>query len=187
MRIWLALAIALLLAPTMARAAPSAQARSLAAFAQMGQVLQSPRCLNCHPAGSSPTQGEAMLAHLPAAPGGADGHGIPGLPCAACHQAANTPVSGERIRSVPGNPKWALAPPQMAWQGKTLGQICRQLKDPARNGGRSLEALWRHMAHDDLVGWGWSPGEGRRPAPGSQAVFGKLARTWIDTGAACPP
>ena len=42
------------------------------------------------------------------------------------------------------------------------------------------------MAHDELVGWGWSPGEGRTPAPGTQQQFGELIRAWIDSGAACP-
>jgi hypothetical protein len=31
---------------------------------------------------------------------------------------------------VPGNPKWALAPAEMAWRGKSLGEICRQIQDP---------------------------------------------------------
>jgi hypothetical protein len=43
-----------------------------------------------------------------------------------------------------------------------------------------------HLAKDDLVGWGWHPGEGRNPAPGSQQQLGELVRYWIDTGAACP-
>lgn len=42
------------------------------------------------------------------------------------------------------------------------------------------------MAHDHLVGWGWNPGEGRAPAPGTQAQFGELIQAWIDTGAKCP-
>ena len=74
----------------------------------------------------------------------------------------------------------------MAWQGRTLADICRQIKDPARNGGRDLEKIRHHMADDDLVGWGWNPGEGRTPAPGTQKQFGDLIRAWIDSGAACP-
>jgi len=41
-------------------------------------------------------------------------------------------------------------------------------------------------ANDDLVAWGWSPGEGRQPAPGSQQQLGELAQAWIDSGAQCP-
>jgi len=74
----------------------------------------------------------------------------------------------------------------MAWQGKSVSEICQQLKDPQRNGGRSLELLHEHLAEDDLVAWGWHPGDGRDPAPGSQQQLGELVRSWIDTGAACP-
>ena len=52
--------------------------------------------------------------------------------------------------------------------------------------GRSMADLVHHMAEDSLVGWGWSPGAGRTPAPGSQQVFGALIKAWADTGAACP-
>jgi hypothetical protein len=42
------------------------------------------------------------------------------------------------------------------------------------------------MAQDDLVAWGWDPGPGREPAPGTQAIFGDLTKAWIETGAECP-
>jgi len=42
------------------------------------------------------------------------------------------------------------------------------------------------MANDPLVGWGWAPGDGRVPAPGSQAEAAALIGAWIATGAACP-
>jgi hypothetical protein len=74
----------------------------------------------------------------------------------------------------------------MAWEGKTLGEICAQIKDPARNGGRSLEELVHHIGSDTLVGWAWAPGYGRRPAPGTQEQAGALAAAWVKTGAICP-
>jgi hypothetical protein len=74
----------------------------------------------------------------------------------------------------------------MAWEGKTLGQICAQIKDPARNGNRSLEALVEHIGTDHLVGWAWAPGGSRKPAPGTQKEAGALVETWVRTGAACP-
>ena len=40
----------------------------------------------------------------------------------------------DTLKSIPGNPNWHLAPIEMAWEGKTLGQICEQIKDKARNG-----------------------------------------------------
>jgi hypothetical protein len=42
------------------------------------------------------------------------------------------------------------------------------------------------MANDDLVAWGWNPGAGREPAPGTQAQLGELVKAWIDAGAHCP-
>ena len=35
------------------------------------------------------------------------------------------------------------------------------LKDPAKNGKRSLEEITTHMGTDKLVLWGWDPGDGR--------------------------
>jgi len=162
-------------------AQPDQVARSIGLFREAGKVLQHPRCLNCHPAGDRPTQTDTMRPHLPRIVRGEDGHGPPGLPCSACHPRANFDAAG-----VPGHPDWHLAPESMAWQGRSLGQICTQIKDPARNGGRDLPALLRHMSEDGLVGWAWAPGAGRTPAPGTQAEFGALLRAWADSGAHCP-
>jgi hypothetical protein len=155
--------------------------RSRALFAEAGKVIQSPRCQNCHPAGARPTQGDDMHPHLPLVVRGKDDHGAIAMRCAACHQVANFQPAG-----VPGAPGWHVAPVEMAWQGKSLGAICEQIKDPARNGRRTLAQIHDHMAHDALVGWGWHPGGTRAPAPGTQAQFGALVDAWIKTGAACP-
>jgi len=74
----------------------------------------------------------------------------------------------------------------MAWEGKSLAEICAQIKDPARNGGKTLEKLVEHNTNDVLVGWGWNPGKGRSPAPGTQAQFGALTKAWVESGAKCP-
>ena len=155
--------------------------RSVALFMEAGKVLQNPRCVNCHPAGDRPLQGNDEHLHEPPVRRGPDGHGVAGLHCATCHQAANFDAV-----AMPGHPDWHLAPLSMAWQGRSLAQICEQIKDPTRNGGRTLSQIVEHMSHDSLVGWGWSPGAGREPAPGSQAVLGELIRAWVDSGAACP-
>lgn len=155
--------------------------RARALFVEAGKVIQSPRCLNCHPNGDRPTQGNDMHLHVPMAVRGADNKGAIGLRCMTCHQGANFEPSG-----VPGHPLWELAPRSMAWQTKSLGEICAQLKDPARNGGKTLPAIHEHMAHDSLVGWGWNPGGTRAPAPGTQARLGQLIEAWIANGAACP-
>ena len=157
-------------------------ARSRALFTEAGKVILHARCMNCHPAGEQPSQGDALSPHLPAVVRGADGHGAIGLRCDTCHQAENYAPSG-----VPGDPHWALAPLEMAWQGRTLGAICEQIKDPARNGNRSLEDLVHHIGTDTLVGWAWAPGFGRQPAPGTQKEAGALVDAWVKSGAACPP
>ena len=74
----------------------------------------------------------------------------------------------------------------MAWVGRTPHQICEQLKDKSRNGGRTLDQIVEHNAHDELVGWGWKPGWDREPAPGTQESFGALVAAWAETGAECP-
>ena len=170
-----------LVATAMAQQADQAS-RSIELFREAGKVLQHPRCLNCHPVGERPTQTDRMTPHMPFVVRGADGHGAAGLPCNACHHAANYAESGG-----PGHPKWHLAPASMAWAGKSLGEICRQIKDPARNGGLDMPALLKHMAEDTLVGWAWAPGGKRTPAPGTQAEFGATMRAWAETGAVCPP
>lgn len=155
--------------------------RSVALFEEASKVISSPRCMNCHPRDDRPTQYDTMRPHVPWVVRGADGHGAPGLRCDTCHQAENFDVSG-----VPGAPNWSLAPAEMAWQGKTLAQICVQIQDPRRNGGKDKAALVHHMAQDELVGWGWRPGGGRTPAPGTQKQFGELVQAWLATGGHCP-
>ncbi len=161
--------------------------RSRALFNEIAKVVTHPRCMNCHPAGNHPLQGDDRHEHLPPVPRGDAGLGVAGLNCATCHTERNfTLVGAATYKSIPGHPRWQLAPIEMAWEGKSVSQICQQLKDPARNGGRTLALLHEHFAKDDLVAWGWAPGEGREPAPGNQQQLGELAQAWIDSGAQCP-
>jgi hypothetical protein len=158
-------------------------ARSAALFTEAGKVLSDARCVNCHPAGDRPRQGEGELSrlHQPPVVRGEDGFGAPAMRCPICHQQTNFDPG-----RVPGDPAWHLAPRAMAWEGKTLAQICAQIKDPERNGGRSLEEIVHHVGTDHLVGWAWSPGYGRQPAPGTQQEAGELLAAWVKTGAVCP-
>ena len=156
-------------------------ARSAAMFTELGKVLTHPRCVNCHPASDHPRQGEDGRPHQPPVERGADGHGLPAMRCSSCHQQANFDPG-----RIPGHPEWHLAPREMAWEGKTLGEICEQIKDPKRNGNRKVEELIHHIGQDTLVGWAWAPGYGRQPAPGTQAQAGALVEAWVKTGAACP-
>jgi len=155
--------------------------RSQALFEEAGKVLLHPRCVNCHPSGDQPRQGDEARWHEPRVERGAGGHGRVGMRCSTCHQGENFDPG-----RVPGAPGWHLAPSSMAWEGLTLGEICESLKDPRRNGDRSLAEIVQHMEEDALVGWAWEPGTGRQPVPGTQETFGRLIRAWVDTGAVCP-
>ena len=154
--------------------------RSRALFAEAGKVLLHPRCVNCHPAGDVPLQGEDGELHQPRVLRGSEGRGVPGLRCLTCHTTENFDPGG-----VPGAPNWHLAPASMAWEGLSLAQLCAQLKDPVK-AHMDLEGVVRHMREDPLVGWAWDPGTDRESPPGSQEQLGALVRAWVDSGAACP-
>jgi hypothetical protein len=159
-------------------------AASQAAFLQVYRVLVSPRCQNCHPAGDAPLQGDDSHIHLQDVKRGKDGHGVYGMRCDTCHQATNLP--GDHMP--PGNPKWSLPSPdlKMVFVGRSAPELCKQIKDPKQNGGRNLQALFDHIAKDDLVGWGWNPGDGRTLPPLNRAETVAQLKIWIDGGAACP-
>jgi|SRR5215469_10728138 len=157
-------------------------AAARAAFLQIHKVFTSPRCQNCHPAGDAPLQGDDSHPHLQYVKRGADGHGVYGMRCDACHQTANLP--GEHMP--PGNPKWSLPELKMVFVGRSPSELCRQLKDPKQNGNRSLQELYEHVSTDDLVGWGWNPGDGRSLPPLSRTDTSAQMKIWIDGGAACP-
>lgn len=160
--------------------------RSKAIFGEIGKVLTHPRCMNCHPAGDHPLQGDDEHAHMPPVWRSESGHFE--TSCATCHTDRNVTLhEAASYKSIPGSPRWEIAPLSMTWQNKSLGEICRQLKDVNRNGGRDLAQLQEHIARDDIVAHGWDPGEGRDPAPGSQQAAGQLVQAWIDSGAECPP
>ena len=155
--------------------------RSRALFGEASRVLLHPRCINCHPAGDTPHQGMQLALHDPPIVRGPADRGVAGNECTTCHQDRN-----QELTRVPGAPEWHLAPIEMAWVGKTPRQLCEQLKDPQRNGGKTLAQIVDHTAHDKLVAWGWAPGANREPAPGTQQQFGALVAAWVETGAHCP-
>lgn len=161
-----------------------AKERSAALFLEASRVLMHPRCVNCHPNGDVPHQRMSMELHDPPVVRGPDDHGVVGMQCTGCHQDRNQALGFVRV---PGAPKWALAPIEMAWFGKTARHICEQIKDPARNGKKTLAQIVEHSAHDELVAWGWDPGADREKAPGTQEQFGAIVRAWVETGAECPP
>ena len=155
--------------------------RSIAAFTEAAKVFQHPRCQNCHPGDDRPRQGDDGRPHSPSVQHGADGLGATGLRCPACHGDANFDAVG-----MPGMTGWHLAPASMGLRGRSVGQICAQIKDPNQNGSRELADILSHVEGDRLIAWAWAPGAGRRPAPGSHATFAALMRAWVESGAECP-
>jgi hypothetical protein len=155
-----------------------------AAWSTVYAVLQHPRCMNCHPAGDVPLQGDDSLPHAQNVQRGPDGTGLFALRCATCHQTQNTP--GAHLP--PGAPTWHLPRPSMplVFEGLDESELCRQLKDPQRNGGKSPEALLHHVAEDPLVLWGWEPGDGRAPVSTPHADFVAAMRAWVEGGCDCP-
>jgi hypothetical protein len=155
-------------------AAPSAS------FDPIASVLMHPRCINCHQ-DQSPRQGDARTLHRPLVVRGKDGHGAPTQPCQTCHQAMNT-ADG----FVPGVATWHLAPLSMLWEGRSKQQICEQMKDPARNGGRRTgKEVIEHMKTDPLVLWAWTPGAGRTTPPLAHDKFVEALEAWVSAGMPC--
>lgn len=182
--------LAALLALAAAAACTSARAdrtgddradRGRAGFATLYQVLQHPRCKNCHPGGDAPLQYDDSRPHGMAISRRSEANGVA---CATCHRERN----GDRPGQPPGAPGWHLPPAgtPMTFEGRTPRQLCEQLKDPRQTGGRDLPRLVDHVAHDDLVGWAWAPGPGRTPVPIARAAVVAAMQTWADAGAPCP-
>ena len=158
----------------------AAQKPHPAPFDPIASVVMHPRCMNCHQV-DSPRQTDAAIPHQPLVVRGSDGRGAPTQPCQTCHQATNT-AGG----FVPGVATWRLAPLSMKWVGLTKEQICEQIKDPARNGGRRTgEAVIEHMKVDPLILWAWTPGAGRTTPPLSHEKFVDALEAWVHAGMPC--
>ena len=171
-------------AAAVARPASKDDAGARAAFLDVYKVLMHPRCMNCHPSGDAPLQGDDSHVHAQNVKRGEDGKGKYALKCTNCHQDAN--LAGENMP--PGNPTWHLPRKDLPliFQGKSTRELADQLKDPRRNGGKTFEQLLEHVAHDKLVLWGWEPGDGRTKPPLSHDEFVKRFREWVEKGAASP-
>ncbi len=159
-------------------------ATSALAFVKAYEVFMHPRCMNCHPAGDRPLQGDDSHPHTMGVMRGPGGLGQNGLWCSTCHQDRN--LAGAHLP--PGGPGWQLptADMPMVFEKRTPGQLCRQFKDPAQNGGRNLQEVLDHIRTAPLVLWGWQPGESRTAVSVSHDQFMGCMTEWVDKGAACP-
>ena len=160
---------------------------ALAAFETVRKVLQSPRCVNCHPAGDTPLQGDDSHPHDPPIRRGQEGRGVAGVACASCHGKRNLPAS-YGTHTPPGvATEWRLPPAdhKLVFWGLDSRTLCEQIKDPARNGGKNAAELTHHMTADALTLWGWDPGYGRKPVAITHDEFVKAYKTWADAGMPC--
>jgi mono/diheme cytochrome c family protein len=154
------------------------------AFLQAYKVLMHPRCMNCHPVGDRPLQGDDSHIHTMNVQRGHDGKGLYAMKCSNCHQPQNTPG----LHMPPGNPNWHLPPAdmKMVFQGKTPRQLAMTMLNKNENGHKDYEALIEHVSKDSLVGSGWNPAEGMAHLPMTRAEFVKHFKTWLDKGAYLP-
>ncbi len=155
-------------------------------FDIMMKVLTHKRCVNCHPSGDRPRQGEDSHYHNFGVQRGVDNHGLAALRCETCHQHENNNYSG-----VPGAPEWSLAPRKMAWEGLSRVEIARSMLNPANNGGRSLAETVKHLTEHELVLWAWEPGidasgKPREKPPISKEDYIKAVKEWAAAGGVIP-
>jgi hypothetical protein len=161
----------------------AAPATDAAPFTVITRVLQSSRCVNCHPIGDRPLR--------------ADGPGVHamnisrtslenGLRCSTCHREQNSEAVGI-AGGPPGAPHWGLPPAEtpMVFESRSERELCRQLTTRSATGGRSLTDLLEHVSADSLVLWAWAPGGARTPPPYSHEAFVAAFTTWVESGGSC--
>ena len=169
------------------RSVPDERADAVTAFFTVQKVLQHPRCQNCHIPGDAPLQFDEGLPHQMQVVRGPDGHGTPGLSCAACHDVVNPPAS-YGPHAPPGAPTWHLPPPdqKMVFINLSAAELCAVVKNPNTNGGKNFDALIKHVAEDKLVLWGWQPGGNRAPVSVPHEEFVAKFKQWAAAGGPCP-
>ena len=164
--------------------------QGLEAWSRIYEVTSHPRCSNCHvgesgiPMWSGPSYGETRPHGMDIA-AGESRIGAEFVTCGACHtrSARGNPVPHAAPRV---DTDWRLAPAEADWFGRTSQEICNQLRDPERNGGRTVEDIAAHLDHDLILHWAWNPGGGREPAPYSLQEHIADVLAWGMAGTPCP-
>ena len=155
-------------------------------------VFTSPRCMNCHSLADFPRQTDDRYPHVFGVGRGGDDRGEPLKRCEACHGIRNNADTG-----APGRIDWHQAPKAMSTEAspgvpKSSAQMCADVKDMARNGGRDLAALSAFIAYDQFITWAWDPGtraSGERrttPPTATHDDFVRVFNKWVADGAPCP-
>ena len=172
--------------------APLSEIEALEAWNVVYEVFSHPRCASCHVGADNRPRWSGE--HYGLAEGEWRFHGMninagdsrigaAAVTCSACHQERNSVIT----HGPPGAPHWALAPVEMGWWQASSAELCFQLKDPERTGGRTLEEVADHVGHDALVLWAWDPGPGREVPPHAAEATVNALLNWVAAGAPCPP
>jgi hypothetical protein len=121
--------------------------------------------------------------------GGESRIGAETIRCSTCHMTSTAP-NDPAPAPLRAGIDWQLAPVDFIWFGRSGAEICTQLKDPKRNGGRDAVGLLEHLRHDaSLSGFiprGWEPGAGRTTPPGTFEDHVKDVARWGAAGQPCP-
>ncbi|MEO0327834.1 MAG: hypothetical protein AAF217_04475 [Pseudomonadota bacterium] len=166
----------------------------LEAWDRIHDVTSHPRCVNCHvgedniPVWSGPSYGKSRV-HGMAINADSSRIGAESLSCSTCHQTSKLPQT--LPHAAPRNGMdWRLAPVEFQWIDRTSSQICQQMRDPERNGGRDAAGLVEHILHDaelfGFISWSFAPGAGRTPAPGGLQAHLEDMAIWTAAGMPCP-
>ena len=115
----------------------------LRAFDTVKQVLQHPRCQNCHIVDDAPLQLDEGRLHAQYVQRGVDGRGLTGMTCSTCHGASNAPAS-YGPHAPPGAPNWHLPPAIPRWCSR--GCRAASCVGCSRIARRREDATWRRSS-----------------------------------------
>ncbi|MCF2518787.1 hypothetical protein [Dyadobacter sp. CY351] len=153
------------------------------AFLDAYTVFMHPRCMNCHPKGDTPFQGDDSHLHSQGVTRGVDGKGVYANKCSNCHQPQTTELEGAHLP--PSHPNWHLPPAnrKMVFEGKSPRELAASFKDSSFTGFATMERFIEHVEKDPLVQHSFT--YGNRP-PLSHDVFVARVKEWINKGAVLP-
>jgi len=178
----------------MSPAGSVSKAEGLAAWKRIEAVVTHPRCANCHVgrdnipmwtvAGENKTRPHGMNIGA-----GASRIGAETLVCSTCHMTSTVPNEVPHAPPHVGIP-WQLAPVEFVWFGRAGAEICVQMRDSKRNGGRDAAGLVAHLRHDaeqnGFIAWSWNPGGRRSTPPGTFEGHVTDMAMWGAAGQPCP-
>jgi hypothetical protein len=79
--------------------------------------------------------------------------GAEALSCNACHQTSTRENAVPHAAPHTGM-DWRLTPVEFGWTDRSGAEICAQMRDPNRNGGREEAEMIEHIPHDaEVIGF----------------------------------